>query len=90
MEPIHVPKPTQKTDYQHVEFATEIAFHALQGEAGKLIPNVSLVAGLMYLRDQALTQEFREVCRKVLISLTPSGSHFIKDGGEHFDGEDRD
>lgn len=69
MEPIHVPKPTIQTDDQRVDFATEEAFSRLQASASHLGVELNPVAGLLYLADEALIQEFKEVCRKVVVSL---------------------
>ena len=68
---IHVDKP-EMTDYAKINFATEVACTALLDEAKKLGLPLQPVMGLMYLPDQAVTQQFQKACRAVLASLGTS------------------
>lgn len=75
---IKVPKP-EMTDYERARFATEVAFNELVKQAKAMGLQISPVMGLMYLPTQALTRQFQDACKAVLLALTPESSHV--DGG---------
>jgi hypothetical protein len=63
-----VPKP-QKTDYEKLLFATEIAYKELVIKAVEndfLSFDPGMAKNLAYLPDQAISQRFKEVCRDIL------------------------
>ena len=65
-EIIVVPHP-QLSDYEKVNFSTEVAFNSLITEAKKLGLELEPVMGLMYLPDQKTTQQFQEAVEPYLI-----------------------
>lgn len=71
MEPIVAPKREMALP-DKVNFATEVAFNALIGQAQQMGVPLTPVMGLMYLPDQAVTRQFQETCRAVLGSLRPA------------------
>jgi hypothetical protein len=90
---IEVPKP-EMTDYGRAQFATEVAFTTLVKEANALGLFIRPYPpmGLMYLPDQALTRNFQEACRAILLALTPQDTHVARgyDGKEFWKGESTD
>jgi hypothetical protein len=57
------------SDYQKVQFATEVAFNSLLDEAKKLGLPLEPVMGLMYLPTSKLTSDFQTACRAILDAL---------------------
>ena len=68
MESTPVSKP-EMTDYEKINFSTEVAFENLLKQARLMGLSANPVMGLMYLPDQATTVQFQRACRAVLSSL---------------------
>ena len=88
---IKLPKEPGPTDYGRAQFATEVAFGSLLGQAKKQGLDVAPTMGLMYLPTQELTRNFQNACREILLALTPSSTHVTgSDGKPRWSGESID
>lgn len=69
---VDVPQP-ENDDYNKLQFATEVACDALINRAIKdgLLP-FPVNPHLMYLPDQAVTQQFKDACKAVIDCLKKS------------------
>lgn len=65
---IKAPAP-EMTDYEKVQFSTEVAFNALVKQARDMGLSVAPVMGLMYLPTEKLTSDFQQACKAILIAL---------------------
>jgi hypothetical protein len=70
MDPVIVPPIPELSDYEKINYATEVAFGALLEQARSLGYPLSAM-GLMYLPDQAITRQFQEACRAVIHCVLP-------------------
>lgn len=66
---INIPNQVEMTDYEKVNFATEVAFNTLLVQARQRGLSIEPVMGLMYLPEQKLTSDFQAACRSIIKSL---------------------
>jgi hypothetical protein len=61
-------KKIEKTPYDNLQFAIEVAWGSLVDRAIKngLLPKEKKPAGLMYMPTQEVTQQFKSACEAVL------------------------